>query len=185
MKTFCVSRASKIYPNWDFWFENLPSGNPASVSKQALVTLTRWEKKSQFMGQVVANKIIDLNFVLFLQIHFVKKTCPEFDCEARVGLKLCCNSDNCSILWIALYVKPVEVSSKIHGKSLSEIYIPGVNDMIKQFWQFSWKSTLWLTFGIKLQLFWVEIDIFVPLFRRHNIGPKSISSTWIWTVGCL
>jgi hypothetical protein len=23
-------RPSKIYPNWDFWFENKPSGNPAS-----------------------------------------------------------------------------------------------------------------------------------------------------------
>jgi hypothetical protein len=21
---------SKIYPNWDFWFENKPSGNPAT-----------------------------------------------------------------------------------------------------------------------------------------------------------
>jgi hypothetical protein len=26
--TFSVSRSSKIYPNWDFWFENKPSGNP-------------------------------------------------------------------------------------------------------------------------------------------------------------
>jgi hypothetical protein len=23
-----IARSSKIYPNWDFWFENLPSGNP-------------------------------------------------------------------------------------------------------------------------------------------------------------
>jgi hypothetical protein len=23
-----VARPSKIYPNWDFWFENRPSGNP-------------------------------------------------------------------------------------------------------------------------------------------------------------
>jgi hypothetical protein len=21
-------QALKIYPNWDFWFENIPSGNP-------------------------------------------------------------------------------------------------------------------------------------------------------------
>jgi hypothetical protein len=26
--TFPVPRPSKIYPNWDFWFENRPSGNP-------------------------------------------------------------------------------------------------------------------------------------------------------------
>jgi hypothetical protein len=24
----CNLRPSKIYPNWDFWFENIPSGNP-------------------------------------------------------------------------------------------------------------------------------------------------------------
>jgi hypothetical protein len=23
-----ILRPSKIYPNWDFWFENKPSGNP-------------------------------------------------------------------------------------------------------------------------------------------------------------
>jgi hypothetical protein len=26
--TSSVARPSKIYPNWDFWFENIPSGNP-------------------------------------------------------------------------------------------------------------------------------------------------------------
>jgi hypothetical protein len=26
--TFSISRPSKFYPNWDFWFENKPSGNP-------------------------------------------------------------------------------------------------------------------------------------------------------------
>jgi hypothetical protein len=24
-----IARSTKIYPNWDFWFENIPSGNPA------------------------------------------------------------------------------------------------------------------------------------------------------------
>jgi hypothetical protein len=28
--TFSIPRSSKIYPNWDFWFENMPSGNPGS-----------------------------------------------------------------------------------------------------------------------------------------------------------
>jgi hypothetical protein len=28
-------RPSKIYPNWDFWFENKPSGNPASSASVA------------------------------------------------------------------------------------------------------------------------------------------------------
>jgi hypothetical protein len=26
-----IARSSKIYPNCDFWFENIPSGNPASM----------------------------------------------------------------------------------------------------------------------------------------------------------
>jgi hypothetical protein len=26
--TFSIPRPSKIYPNWYFWFENIPSGNP-------------------------------------------------------------------------------------------------------------------------------------------------------------
>jgi hypothetical protein len=26
--TFSIQRPSNIYPNWDFWFENIPSGNP-------------------------------------------------------------------------------------------------------------------------------------------------------------
>jgi hypothetical protein len=25
---FSIAKPSKIYPNWDFWFENKPSGNP-------------------------------------------------------------------------------------------------------------------------------------------------------------
>jgi hypothetical protein len=28
LATFSNLRPSKIYPNWDFWFENKPSGNP-------------------------------------------------------------------------------------------------------------------------------------------------------------
>jgi hypothetical protein len=28
MPTFPIQKPSKIYPNWDFWFETKPSGNP-------------------------------------------------------------------------------------------------------------------------------------------------------------
>jgi hypothetical protein len=27
--TSSIARSSEIYPNWYFWFENKPSGNPA------------------------------------------------------------------------------------------------------------------------------------------------------------
>jgi hypothetical protein len=30
MPTFSIARPSKIYPNWDFWFESKPPGNPGS-----------------------------------------------------------------------------------------------------------------------------------------------------------
>jgi hypothetical protein len=33
---FSILRPSKIYPNWDFWFENKPSGNPARHSNLSL-----------------------------------------------------------------------------------------------------------------------------------------------------
>jgi hypothetical protein len=28
-----IARPSKIYPNWYFWFKNIPSGNPESAFK--------------------------------------------------------------------------------------------------------------------------------------------------------
>jgi hypothetical protein len=30
MPRFSIAKTSKICPTWDFWFENKPSGNPAS-----------------------------------------------------------------------------------------------------------------------------------------------------------
>jgi hypothetical protein len=36
--TFSIPRWSKIYPNWDFWFENRPSGNPADMHAQVHTT---------------------------------------------------------------------------------------------------------------------------------------------------
>jgi hypothetical protein len=31
-KTSLIARHSQIYPNWDFWFENIPSGNSATYT---------------------------------------------------------------------------------------------------------------------------------------------------------
>jgi hypothetical protein len=33
--TFSIARFSKIHPMWDFWFKNIPSGNPASGTQKA------------------------------------------------------------------------------------------------------------------------------------------------------
>jgi hypothetical protein len=32
LPTSSISRPSKIYPSWDFSFENMPSGNPGNSS---------------------------------------------------------------------------------------------------------------------------------------------------------
>jgi hypothetical protein len=29
--TFSIPKPSKIFPNWDFWYENIPSGNPGYI----------------------------------------------------------------------------------------------------------------------------------------------------------
>jgi hypothetical protein len=33
--TFSILRPYKIYPDWDFWLENIPSGNPVSFVGEA------------------------------------------------------------------------------------------------------------------------------------------------------
>jgi hypothetical protein len=36
-------RPSKIYPNWDFWFENRPSGNPGRAQRMKMGHYDFWE----------------------------------------------------------------------------------------------------------------------------------------------
>jgi hypothetical protein len=31
---FIIPRPTKTYPNWDFWYENKPSGNPVRVGHE-------------------------------------------------------------------------------------------------------------------------------------------------------
>jgi hypothetical protein len=50
MPIFFIQGRSKIYPNWDFWFENTPSGNPAFKSK-ALPSQTEQKTKGIFNRQ--------------------------------------------------------------------------------------------------------------------------------------
>jgi hypothetical protein len=35
--TFSIPRPSMIYPNWDIWFENIPSGNPAALQYPSVI----------------------------------------------------------------------------------------------------------------------------------------------------
>jgi hypothetical protein len=34
---FSTPRPSKIYQDWDFWYENIPSGNPGTVVRECEV----------------------------------------------------------------------------------------------------------------------------------------------------
>jgi hypothetical protein len=45
--SFSILRPSKIYPNWDFWFENKPSGNPEfrRVVLQGFLLATKFGEK--------------------------------------------------------------------------------------------------------------------------------------------
>jgi hypothetical protein len=48
-------RPSKIYSNWDFWFENKPSGNPTydlDLQRKRCKKLQRHEKPSTFLKQI-------------------------------------------------------------------------------------------------------------------------------------
>jgi hypothetical protein len=39
--TFSIPRSSKIYPNWYFWSEKKPSGNPVHIAEGTLFTLLK------------------------------------------------------------------------------------------------------------------------------------------------
>jgi hypothetical protein len=61
--TSSIARPSKIYPNWDFWFENIPSGNPGSL---------RAISDFSFSLPVLAKKLCRFHFVLaYLKHHYL------------------------------------------------------------------------------------------------------------------
>jgi hypothetical protein len=61
---------SKIYPKWDFWFENKPSGNPAvkasnDILKRFLVTT----RKVLTMVELMGKKVQKVVFVYGVHVH--------------------------------------------------------------------------------------------------------------------
>jgi hypothetical protein len=57
MTTFSIPRPSKFYPNWYFWFENKPSGNPAHYLRFGNKTVT-WTFLTMLIINTEQNKII-------------------------------------------------------------------------------------------------------------------------------
>jgi hypothetical protein len=63
MSTFSNLRRSKIYPNWCFWFENKPSGDPDKDTHEALpldlsIYRTRYEGQDKESSLSVLNKLL-------------------------------------------------------------------------------------------------------------------------------
>jgi hypothetical protein len=64
--TFTILRPSKIYPNWDFGFENIPSGKPATKMYNSKIeyfigSLTQiFVGSSHRTGLQLANKYIQV-----------------------------------------------------------------------------------------------------------------------------
>jgi hypothetical protein len=71
----------KIHPNWDFWYESKPSGNPGDLISIAVVNLTRINDKNIFEGmlqslQAVPSFCIDL-INQFLPPWMVRRCCRQ------------------------------------------------------------------------------------------------------------
>jgi hypothetical protein len=49
------ARPSKIYPNWDFWFENKPSGNSALAGGEVTFLLEEANASAAFDGTTFEN----------------------------------------------------------------------------------------------------------------------------------
>jgi hypothetical protein len=75
MPTSSIARPSKIYPNWDFWFENKPSGNPGGkvVCPKVLVIVVCVMERA-----IIAT--LSFESVVSAAIHtgWVKKFWPNF-----------------------------------------------------------------------------------------------------------
>jgi hypothetical protein len=53
MPTFSIPRPSKIYPNWDIWNQNIPSGNPGMGRKVFWFSESRLSSSGCVQGLVI------------------------------------------------------------------------------------------------------------------------------------
>jgi hypothetical protein len=51
IQIFTSSSPSKIYPNFDFWFENKPSGNPALIREEKNEVFNRFVRSVDLINQ--------------------------------------------------------------------------------------------------------------------------------------
>jgi hypothetical protein len=120
--TFSLPRSCKIYPNWDFWSEKKPSGNPSptaqgdqigrNVAYRAILTLGSCllQMYPHFLVHFfqrtykICNKYVGLHFGWFFsQTNLVTLLLPYPD--FKIGsIPFHAKSQNCS-RFIALYFK--------------------------------------------------------------------------------
>jgi hypothetical protein len=71
---------SKIYPNRDFWFENMPSGNPASEWEKAFLVATpeNWFPRKCTFQDTTARSVIRLGHLSpFWKFFYIYKSRPK------------------------------------------------------------------------------------------------------------
>jgi hypothetical protein len=56
--TSSITRPSKIYPKWDFWFENRPSGNPGDLRSLCFETDCLIHDQGDQIGRIFAQRAI-------------------------------------------------------------------------------------------------------------------------------
>jgi hypothetical protein len=87
LRTFFILRPSKIYPNWNFCFENKPSGNPAHNQQKRIlssVCLPAQKHRFIFLGRIRTHRLFSEPILfpafysdqkLFLQLHLFSMVC--------------------------------------------------------------------------------------------------------------
>jgi hypothetical protein len=70
--TSSVARSSKIHPNWDFWFENKPSGNPVRLAffqKRLFCQFANLVKRFNSVSDVHRKRGVDTMIEIFCEFR--------------------------------------------------------------------------------------------------------------------
>jgi hypothetical protein len=93
MPTFSIPRPSKIYPNRDFWFENIPSGNPGHGCFTAKKSgSTGWSPTKRFNEILLRPSYDFFSQQSFVAIHMSKSVDCDLLCKNWAAFLLAAKS---------------------------------------------------------------------------------------------
>jgi hypothetical protein len=77
MPTSSIARPSKIYPNWDFWFENIQSGNTDFGAKR---TISVSDQRQHLRVSNAQCDQVGRIFAIWAMVHFARlfENCTKF-----------------------------------------------------------------------------------------------------------